>query len=176
MAQVAFAPGPERWEEERRPAPPPRTMRPSVLSCGMLWCIAASLILVLHPHRVSQQQKNPTRNMGSGPRSFSRRAPAATAWEGVLTFGVAPITVAGPWPILTAFPASHACEMSKGSVCWRTNAVNPGEGRWLSMHLPCCLSSQRFYNKPCDGRSGILLLSGDELAVANGEFAKTVID
>jgi hypothetical protein len=34
-------------------------------------------------------------------------------WEGVLTYGIAPITVAGPWPILTAFPASQACKMSK---------------------------------------------------------------
>jgi hypothetical protein len=30
-----------------------------------------------------------------------------TVWEGVLTYGVSPITVAGPWPILTAFPTSQ---------------------------------------------------------------------
>ena len=43
------------------------------------------------------------------PHPFSRRVPAAAAWEGVLTYGVSPITVAGPWPILTAFPASQTC-------------------------------------------------------------------
>ena len=47
------------------------------------------------------------------PHPFSRRVPAAAVWEGVLTFGVSPITVAGPWPIFTAFPASHTCWMSK---------------------------------------------------------------
>jgi len=43
------------------------------------------------------------------PHPFSRRVPAAAAWEGVLTYGVSPITVAGPWPIFTAFPASQTC-------------------------------------------------------------------
>ena len=38
------------------------------------------------------------------PGPFSRRVAAAAAREGVLTYGVSPITVAGPWPILTAFP------------------------------------------------------------------------
>jgi hypothetical protein len=43
------------------------------------------------------------------PHPFSRRVPATAAREGVLTYGVSPITVAGPWPILTAFPASQTC-------------------------------------------------------------------
>jgi hypothetical protein len=62
--------------------------------------------------------------MGLALRPFSRRAPAVTAWEGVLTFGTRPITVAGPWPIFTAFPASHAYWMSNGSVFCRTSGVN----------------------------------------------------
>src|SRR5258708_6127779 len=76
-------------------------------------------------HRVGfRQQKSPTRKWGSTPHPFSRRVPAQTAWEGVLTYGVSPITVAGPWPILTAFPASHACSLSGGSLCRGLRAVN----------------------------------------------------
>jgi len=53
----------------------------------------------------NKNKKSPARNTGHiKPHPFSRRVPAAAAWEGVLTFGVSPITVAGPWPILTAFP------------------------------------------------------------------------
>jgi hypothetical protein len=50
--------------------------------------------------------------------------PALTAWEGVLAYGVSPITVAGPWPIFTAFPASHACSLSVGSLCRGLRGVN----------------------------------------------------
>jgi hypothetical protein len=58
------------------------------------------------------------------PHPFSRRVAAVAAREGVLTFGVLPITVAGPWPILTAFPASQACKLSKASLCCAKRGVN----------------------------------------------------
>src|SRR6202022_3797154 len=70
------------------------------------------------------QKKRPTRKWGATPHPFSRRVPAPTAWEGVLTYGVSPITVAGPWPIRTAFPASHAYSMSGGSLCRKLRGVN----------------------------------------------------
>ena len=53
-------------------------------------------------------KKSPTRKWGATPHPFSRRVLAPTAWKGVLTYGVSPLTVAGPWPIRTAFPASQA--------------------------------------------------------------------
>jgi hypothetical protein len=44
--------------------------------------------------------------------SFSRRAPPSAAREGGLAYGFdKPITVAGPRPIRTAFPASLACKL-----------------------------------------------------------------
>jgi len=48
-----------------------------------------------------------------GAAPFLAKGHGFGGWEGVLTYGFAPITVAGPWPILTAFPASPACKMSK---------------------------------------------------------------
>jgi hypothetical protein len=69
------------------------------------YSVDSSVIFPFYGHK-----KSPARNTGRiKPHSFSRRVPAAAAWEGVLTYGVSPITVAGPWPILTAFPASQTC-------------------------------------------------------------------
>src|SRR5258708_33297642 len=44
---------------------------------------------------LSANKKSPTRKWGATPHPFSRRVPAPKAWEGVLTYGVSPITVAG---------------------------------------------------------------------------------
>ena len=70
------------------------------------------------------------------PNPFSRRVRAAAAWEGVLTYGVSPITVAGPWPIFTAFPTSQTCWMSKAvyGAEWRVST-------WVVLQLvgnPSC--------------------------------------
>src|SRR5579863_7435700 len=49
---------------------------------------------------------------------------------GHLTFGLAPhsqrlpITVAGPWPIFTAFPLPKPVQLSNASVCRARNSVN----------------------------------------------------
>jgi hypothetical protein len=48
-------------------------------------------------------------------------------WEVVLTYGVSPITVAGPWPILTAFPTSQTCKLSNGSLRRAVSGVNSGQ-------------------------------------------------
>src|SRR6202795_3440786 len=54
---------------------------------------------------------------------------ASAASEGSLAYGFfQPITVAGPRPIFTAFPAAHACKlkiecMSRIAVCQRVNKL-----------------------------------------------------
>jgi hypothetical protein len=58
------------------------------------------------PERVARQQKSPAKRMGLVSHTLSREeCQPAAAWVGSLTLGlVRPITVAGPWPIFTAFP------------------------------------------------------------------------
>jgi hypothetical protein len=66
----------------------------------------------------------------AGALSREERA-ASAASEGSLAYGFfQPITVAGPRPIFTAFPAAHACKlkiecMSRIAVCQRVNKLPP---------------------------------------------------
>src|SRR5579862_4478773 len=64
----------------------------------------------------------------------------ATAMAGVLTYGkLLPITVAGPWPIFTAFPRLQACKFVDGesSPVWKlvSTSVPPIRG-WDAGPLP----------------------------------------
>src|SRR5882757_2151232 len=58
------------------------------------------------------QQKSPTRHLGAGGMALSREEHGLCGlggWPGLRLFQ--PITVAGPRPIHTAFPASLACKL-----------------------------------------------------------------
>jgi len=49
--------------------------------------------------------------MGLPTAPFLAKSAIPAAWEGTLAYGATPITVAGPRPIRTAFPASLACKI-----------------------------------------------------------------
>ena len=49
--------------------------------------------------------------MGLATAPLLAKDAISAAWEGSLAYGLWPITVAGPRPIRTAFPASHVCKI-----------------------------------------------------------------
>ena len=53
----------------------------------------------------------------------------AAAWAGILTHGLkGPITVAGPWPIRTAFPRFPGLQVVAESLVGRAMACQPEQG------------------------------------------------
>jgi hypothetical protein len=54
------------------------------------------------------QKKKPRETPGQIATLFLAKSAAAAASEGSLAYGIQPLTVAGPRPNFTAFPAAHA--------------------------------------------------------------------
>src|SRR5437660_8325275 len=81
--------------------------------------------------------KSPTASPdGASTAPFLAKSTILWAWEGSLAYGAAPITVAGPRPIRTAFPASHACKFElRVYVAPRTESI----------HAEKCRAGQRFF-------------------------------
>jgi hypothetical protein len=62
---------------------------------------------------LKRNKKAPRDSVGQVAAPFLAKGGASSARVGVLTDGLRePITVAGPWPILTAFPSTRACKSS----------------------------------------------------------------
>src|SRR5260370_8995766 len=63
---------------------------------------------------LTRNKKAPRGSVGHVAAPFLAKGGASSARVGVLTDGLhEPITVAGPRPILTAFPATRACKIRK---------------------------------------------------------------
>jgi hypothetical protein len=73
---------------------------------------------------VSKNKKAPRETWGDVPLSFLAKDLSKKAREGCPDLRRVPITVAGPWPIFTAFPASRAYEIVEGSLCCSDVHVN----------------------------------------------------
>src|ERR1700722_16834288 len=80
---------------------------------------------IAHCHRrasfnASPKIKKPREQSEANGRALSREERQRVAYlEGVLTFGLPlgarrPITVAGPWPIFTAFPLTRSAQIVEG--------------------------------------------------------------
>jgi hypothetical protein len=79
-------------------------------------------------------------------RVLSREGHAATAApEGSLAYGFLPITVAGPRPILTAFPASRACKIILSVYGGPTECVNETQPASVLVAFLRTSSLQRFF-------------------------------
>ncbi len=78
-------------------------------------------------------KKAPRREWGSPPHTLSREeCQPAAAWAGVLTYGLeGPITVAGPWPIFTAFPLLPSLQVVEASLFCRSTECQPRIKRGL---------------------------------------------
>ena len=84
-----------------------------------------------------RQQKSPTKKSGAGAHTPSHEeCQSATAWAGVLTYGCkGRFTVAGPWPIFTAFPqvpkpaSLSPTSLSRGSTECQPRGGAKSDGR-----------------------------------------------